>query len=153
MKKLLIIWIILSISSLLYSYKFTIKLNDGTKHILNIPDNKIELRNAYIDMSKLYLEAEKDNEESIKTIDKLNKQIDKLQEQNISLLQLTKNAPKQQISIFRPNLKLGIDYNIDKSINADVGLGVTLFEWVDIGLLVRIPDISLGLLLTVYLGK
>jgi len=138
---------------------------NGEKITIAIPENITE--KIFIDVVKSYLEtksnleeAEKDSEVYEKDIIELKNQLTKTEKllsssqvQMNSLYLLLENRPKKTVTIFRPNIILGMEFNLDKQINANLGIGVTLFEWVNLGLLVQMPELSFGFLITIYISK
>lgn len=161
MIKNLILLILFSLCILnpLFSKMITVKI-DGIEYELEIPDDQQDLEKAFIDAFKSWKKAENDlneTEDQLKRqkveTEKLSFMLDKSMDQNKKLITLLNNRPKQTITIFRPSVLLGADYNLNQTVNASAGLGVLLFNWVDLSVYVRVPDVSIGLLLKVYLKK
>jgi len=151
---------------ILYIYPKDKILNiNGKETTIAIPDkiteeNFIEIITSYLETKSNLEESEKDIETYKNDILSLQNQLTKTenilnitQKQMNDLYILLESRPKEKINIFRPNIKLGMAFDLDKNINANIGLGVTLFEWVDLGLLVTVPELNFGIILTIYISK
>ena len=135
-----------------------IRINNQT-YILTIEDNTNDSEQQIIDLFTAYIET-RDNLEKTKkllatTQTQLNENInslDSLLAENKKLLELIDKRPSKSVIIFRPNVKVGMSVDLDKHINSDIGMGVLLWEWVDVGMMVSFPEpISIGLFISIYL--
>ena len=157
-KALIILTIFLAILSNGFSKEIKLTI-DKEEIILTIPDNTKDLEQAYIDAFTSYIQT-KNNLQKMKEIqartqsqlDKSDVTIEELMAQNSLMMDLLDNRPKAKTILFRPDLKIGLNYSLDKDINFLAGVGVTFFEWVNVGLLVQLPDpINFGILVSIYL--
>lgn len=138
-KKLLLTIIMLLFVSTTNSYSETLDVTvDNKTYTLTIPDNYLDIRSAYIDISKIYIQAENDNTDFIQITEELKTIIaDLTKKVDDSIVLLEK---KIEIPLFQSMILFNIGYDFyNQIICGDMQYQVLIYDKMIVGIKTGYP--------------